>query len=117
MARLRRINRFNIIYGILGGLAGLLAVRLILKLFFVESNQPFAGAVYFLTGWLVSPFQRLLKISEPLPGAFFELYTLVTLLVVGMSGLIVAIVATAWKKNNYPKERGDPCTRTNLSNS
>jgi hypothetical protein len=95
------------IYGVLGGIAGLLAVRLILKLFNVESSQPVAGLVYFLTGWLVTPVQSLLRINQPLPGAVFESFTLVTLLLVGAGGLMAAVFATAWKNKVIKRSEVD----------
>jgi ABC-type antimicrobial peptide transport system permease subunit len=97
----------KIIYGIIGATSGILILRFILKMFFVESSNPVAGLIYFLTGWLVTPVQRLLRINDPLPGAVFETYTLVTLLVIGVGGLIVATAVTAWKKKFIKRREVD----------
>lgn len=105
--KLANLNWLNVIYGIIGAVSGILILRFILKLFFVESSNPFAGLIYFLTGWLVTPVQRLLRINEPLPGAIFEIYTLVTLLVIGVGGLIVATTVTAWKKKFIKRREVD----------
>src|SRR5437764_12451305 len=65
---------------LLGLLEGLLAIRFLLALLAANQDNPFAGAIYAVTGAFVAPFRSLFA-TPAFGGSVFELYTLIAMIV------------------------------------